>query len=105
MSCVLLQQLSCVDILYSELQKLCQGKWEQQSSALDGTLQLLQRQLGDQLQVVIVDASKLPGLVSSLQLGDLPAVVIFKDGGKAMQLEARVTFASDSRIHAADATR
>lgn len=101
MSCVLLQQLSCVDILYSELQKLCQGKWEQQSSALDGTLQLLQRQLGemwvwtveqlvhvparcafikrlnccfaggkdscfqfwrgDQLQVVIVDASKLPG--------------------------------------------
>ncbi|CAK9081609.1 Thioredoxin Y1 [Durusdinium trenchii] len=37
------------------------GKWEQQSSALDGTLQLLQRQLGDQLQVVIVDASKLPG--------------------------------------------
>ena len=54
------------------------GKWEQDSAALDGTLQILRRQLGQQLscswevasalsvtggqmQVLTLDASSLPG--------------------------------------------
>ena len=54
------------------------GKWEQDSAALDGTLQLLRRQLGQQpscswkmsnalsvtggqMQVLTLDASSLPG--------------------------------------------
>jgi len=62
------------------------GQYEQESAALDATLQLLQRQLGDQL-ISTVDASRLPGLVRSLQLGGLPAVVLFREGVKVMQLE------------------
>mmetsp|Transcript_11910 Transcript_11910/g.25043 ORF Transcript_11910/g.25043 Transcript_11910/m.25043 type:complete len:305 (+) Transcript_11910:26-940(+) len=65
------------------------GKWEQDSAALDGTLQLLRRQLGGQMQVLTLDASSLPGVAESLQLGDLPAVVIFQDGQKVMHLEGR----------------
>ncbi|CAE7418485.1 unnamed protein product [Symbiodinium necroappetens] len=65
------------------------GKWEQDSAALDGTLQILRRQLGGQMQVLTLDASSLPGVAESLQLGDLPAVVIFQDGQKVMHLEGR----------------
>ncbi|CAE7252845.1 unnamed protein product [Symbiodinium pilosum] len=63
------------------------GKSEENSVALDGTLQLLRRQLGGQLQVLTLDAARIPGVGESLQLGDLPAVVIFQDGQKIMQLE------------------
>ncbi|CAJ1331187.1 unnamed protein product [Effrenium voratum] len=63
------------------------GKWEQGSASLDATLQLLCRQFGQRVQVAMTDASKVPGVAESLQLGDLPAVVLFQEGSKVMQLE------------------
>lgn len=82
------------------------GQYEQESAALDATLQLLQSQVGDQL-ISTVDASRLPGLVRSLQLGGLPAVVLFQDGPKVMQLEGvdAATVTADELQEALEAAR